>query len=682
VFRVGPDEFRFGSILDRVTHPELAEGYLPIVEIRYLHPHPAQATEDLAINQTPSPAAPEIYRLEAFCATDPALAENGVVFARFSLAQGTIGMVTAEIEARSPLKFAKGRVADAEGRVLACFDRQWKWERGAAHVRIGPGQSAVLVVPTRPLDDPAALEAGAEAYQRQRAKCAKTWKEILGRAMLVETPEPYVNHAWRNLLVQNFQMCRGDRIHYSADNQYDKLYEAEGSDAALAMMLWGYHDQMRRMIVPLLDFTRKGLEFHQAGLKLNDVVQLYWQTRDAAFVESLRPRWEKELRRILEGRTLPYGLFPKERYCGDVGTQVHSLSASAKAWRAVRDMAAVLDDMGRAGEARPLAEAAAEYRQGLLAAIENSARRDVSPPFVPIALLGDEMVHDPITETRIGSYWNLVINYVIGSGIFPPGSPQENWIPQYLQEHGGLALGMLRAGSGPYTFWNSQYRINPLYGMRYIVDTLRRDDPERALVSFYGMLAQGLTRNTFIGGEGAMLTPIDAGGRFFYCPPNSAGNGLVLTVLRHLLIQDFDFDDDGRPETLRLLFGVPRRWLEDGRAIRVRRAPTAFGPVSVEVQSKLREGLVLAEADLPQRNQPQKSLLRVRVPEGWRVVSAQADCSGPTPCAAGNPSSTECAAAEAGGGAVARALEVDERGTVDLTGLQGHVVVRFRVAAR
>jgi len=58
--------------------------------------------------------------------------------------------------------------------------------------------------------------------------------------MSVNVPEPIVNHAWRNLIIQNFTLLNGDRIHYSAGNQYEKLYEAEGSDAALAMMNWGY----------------------------------------------------------------------------------------------------------------------------------------------------------------------------------------------------------------------------------------------------------------------------------------------------------------------------------------------------------------------------------------------------------------------------------------------------------
>ena len=129
-------------------------------------------------------------------------------------------------------------------------------------------------------------------------------------------------------------------------------------------------------------------------------------------------------------------------------------------------------------------------------------------------------------------------------------------------------MGMIRSGGAEFNFWSGEHRVNPLYGTRYALDTLRRDDPERALVSFYGMLAQGLTRNTFVGGEGCTLQPVDDGGRFFYCPPNTAANAHVLSMLRYQLVQDWDLDDDGQPETLRLLFGTSRRWLEMARALK------------------------------------------------------------------------------------------------------------------
>src|SRR5213593_1602018 len=42
-FRVGPDESRFGEFAYRLEHPTLAEGYLPVAQMRYLHQSPIGA---------------------------------------------------------------------------------------------------------------------------------------------------------------------------------------------------------------------------------------------------------------------------------------------------------------------------------------------------------------------------------------------------------------------------------------------------------------------------------------------------------------------------------------------------------------------------------------------------------------------------------------------------------------
>jgi hypothetical protein len=652
VFRVGPDEFRFGDLRDRVSLPELAEGWLPIYEIKYRHPFPAGAEAFTPIDQKPANHEAEVYRLEAFVSTDPALAENAVVFVRFSLAAGSKGIVTVQLDPPAAGQFAQGEIRDAQNDAVVLLDSSWKWERQGAHAQLQPGSSVTLAIPTKPLVA-GVLAFGSDTYAQHRELTVRSWKEIVGRAMLVDVPEPRVNQAWRNLLAQNFMLLNGDRILYSAGNQYEALYEAEGSDAALAMLAWGYADEARRMFVPLLDFTRQGLEHHQAGLKLHDVSRYYWQTRDAEWLRANRPRWEKELNRLLNNRSGPDFLLPAERYCGDIATPVHSLSVEAKAWRALRDLPPVLRAIGDETLAARVAQAEAELKPKLLSAVTRSIRRESSPPFVPIALLANESLHDPITDTRIGSYWNLIINYVIGSRMFPPGSDEELWIPRYLETHGGLCMGMVRAGGGsPNNFWTGPDRINPLYGTRYVVDTLRRDDPDRALVSFYGMLAQGFTRNTLIAGEGCTLEPVDDGGRFFYCPPNSAGNAHFLTMLRNLLVQDWDQDDDGEPETLQLFFGTSRHWLEDGKKIVALRAPTAFGPVSVRMQSRLKAGQVVANVELPTRNPPRQIFLRARVPAGWRVTGANVG---------------------------SRSLTVDERGTVNLSEQRGAVNVNFVV---
>jgi hypothetical protein len=657
-FRVGPDELVFGSIRSRVTEPTLAQGYLPIAEIRYRHQTPVQSEGMVPIDQQRSdlPTTPEIYRLEAFASTDPALADNAVVFVQFSLAQGAKGLITAQFDAGGQVNLQDGKLTDEQGRIVALCDANWRWDRQALHASFGPSNVVVLAIPTKPLTaetNAPRLVASAEAYRQQRQLCAYTWNKLLAEGMNVETPEPVVNNAWRHLLCQNLELVNGDSMRYSAGNQYDAIYEAEGSDAALAFMVWGRERDMRRLMGPLFEFTRKGLEFHQAGFKLQNISRYYWQTRDAGVFKELKPAWEREARRLLDNRTSEHGLFPKEQYCGDIHTPVQSINVNSKAWRALRDLGVTLGEVGEARMGEECLKAAKDYRKTVLTAIETSARHEVTPPFVPVALYDKEPIHDPICEVRMGSYWNIIIGYTIASGIFPPGSQEENWIPHYLEQHGGLCMGMLRAGGSEFNFWTSEYRTNPLYGTRYALDTLRRDDPERALVSLYGMLAQGFTRNTFVCAEGCSLTPQDSGGRIFYCPPNSAANAHFLSMLRYVLVQDWDLDDDGVPETLRLCFATPKRWLEDGKQIKVERAPTAFGPVSVRLQSKLNQGQVLAEVDLPSRNIPKRALLRVRVPDGWHVTSSKAGST---------------------------RLKVDERGTVDLSGLRGKVTLEFKAS--
>lgn len=653
VFRVGPDEFRFGALVDRLEEPTLAEGWLPIVEVRYRHASPVQSEGAVPLSNVRTARPPEIYALEAFAGTEPAWAAHGAVAVKFTLPQGAAGMVAVDFGAAAGLRFADGRLTNAAGDVLAIFDRSWRWERNGARARVTGAAAATLVILTQPMPVAAAAAAGNFDYAAQRSRAVAAWREVVAAGMHVEVPEPRVQDAWRALVAQNVGLIHGDRMHYSAGNQYERLYQGEGSDAALALLLWGHDREMRRLIGPLLDFTRRGLEIHQAGFKLTNVARLYWQTRDGEAVRALRPKWAPEVTRLTEGRTGPHGLYPAERYTGDISTPVQAVGANAQAWRALRDLAAMLAELGETAEAERLGAIAAEFRGTVRAAIDASVRRETSPPFVPVALRGAEPAHDPILRSRIGSYWNITIGYTIGSGIFPPGSPEETWLPRYQERHGGIFLGLVRSGgSEEFNFWTGAERINPLYGLRYTVDTLRRDEPERAILGLYGMLAHGFTRNTFVAGEAGTVLPVDARGRMFYCPPNSAGNGYFLTVLRHLLVQDWDQSDDGVPDTLRLLFATPRRWLEDGKTIAVERAPTAFGPVSLRVESRLSAGEVRARVELPARHRAPRVELRVRVPDGWRVREVEA---------------------------AGRSLPVDERGTVDLSAFTGVVELRCSV---
>ena len=652
-FRVGPDDFRFGDILSRLQHPRLEEGYLPIVQIDYEHPTQKHDSAKTAALKTVE--EPEIYRLEAFVSTEPAASDYGVVFANFKLIAGTTGPVCVSTENKLT-QFSAGKLTNESGLVTAWFDKSWTLERGAIHTKVNTNKSAWVAIFTKPMDIETltntfhSFHDFRSTYEWQRNRCVQRWKDLLSRAMSLETPEPLVNNAWKNLIVQDCSVCSDDHLNYSHGNQYQKMYAAETSDGAVPLMAFGYEEEMRRFLPVILDMNDKRLTNHFASHKLDTVCRFYWQTRDIDFVKSMRPRWQKELDWILNRRE-ENGLLPKDNYCTDIEQPVYSFSSNAKCWAALRDMIPVLEAIGDKETAGRVATIAQKYKKDILAAVDKSIRTETKPPFVPCALFGAEDIHDPITETRIGSYWDLVANYIIGSGIFI-GTEKETWVPNYFETHGGLCMGLTRSAATNHTFWMGKHRTNPLYGMRYVNDCLRRDDVDRALVNFYGMLAHGMTRNTFIGAEGCAIQPLDEGGRQFYCPPNTSSNGEWLWTLRHLLVQDFDLNNDGRPETLRLAFATPKRWLEDGKEIKLERAPTAFGEVSYQIASHLNKNEVVAKVSLPQRNRPEKIYFRARIPDGWKISWANLG---------------------------EKAIGVDQKGTVDLSGLTGEQTIRFAV---
>src|SRR5262245_17142835 len=167
VFRIGPDEFRFGGLRDRRSLPQPTEGWLPIYEVTYRHPYPVQSEGSVPVDQKPLQREAEVYRLEAFVSTDPALAGHAVVFVQFSLAAGSNGLVTVQLDPPAGSQFAAGRLVDPQGQPVVWADRAWKWERAGLHAQLRPGVTATLAIPTRPL----AAEAftfGEESYARHR----------------------------------------------------------------------------------------------------------------------------------------------------------------------------------------------------------------------------------------------------------------------------------------------------------------------------------------------------------------------------------------------------------------------------------------------------------------------------------------------------------------------------------
>lgn len=595
-FFIGEGSETFGAQVERLDGPRYTDGCLPIVYVKY------------------SLGAASVEQ-EAFGLVSRPLADHGAVFVRFTSRQQP-GRIAARIETKARLAAIDNSLRDENGRSLVAFGSSWHFdkEKKELSVSLATGASADLLVMTKPLEG--ALTA-LPNYDDERRQCIATWKALLGRGSTLEIPEPIVQNAWRALVIGNYLIAVGDRMNYSAGNAYDHLYEGECGDAVRSLMLFGHAGDARRMIGPLLAFNRKATRFHVAGHKLQLLAHYYMVTRDADYIREQRAIWEQVVAFIRNSRNTGNGLLPKDNYAGDINQQIYSLNSNANCWRGLRDMAAVLDDIGERDAASGIRAEADAFRKVILDAVAKSERKDSKPPFIPLSLFGNEQRHDPLTATRTGSYYDLMIPYVLGAEIFA-NRERETWIIDYLRQHGGLSMGMIRSMPHQGEF-KDHPGVNVLYGLRYNLTLLRRGDRGHALVGFYGHLAQAMTRDTFIGGEGSRFLHGDEFGRSFYLPPNSASNAAFLTTLRYLLIQDWDLDGDGEPETLRLLDAVPPRWLNDGSDIRAGRMPTAFGELSFTVESRLRQNEIVVSMQRPER--PLKRWqLRLPDPPGYRIV--------------------------------------------------------------
>ncbi len=250
-------------------------------------------------------------------------------------------------------------------------------------------------------------------------------------------------------------------------------------------------------------------------------------------------------------------------------------------------MEAVWKSAGHPKLANSASAIAARLGVGLRRAVEHSERRlPDGSLFLPMRLDSGELPYASVTESRAGSYWNLVAPYALASGFFPPGSPQAKGALAYLLQHGSRLLGLVRAAGyalyGP-DATTTLSGTDQVYGVNAARFMAAMDEPDQLVLSLYGQLAAGMTQNTFVAGEAASVAPLDGlRYRAMYLPPNSVSNDAFLETLRLMLVQE-------PAGGLRLAFATPRAWLAPGKQIVVSAAPTSFGPLSYSLTASAHE---------------------------------------------------------------------------------------------
>jgi hypothetical protein len=569
---------RYGSCLRQLTPATLADGWLPILETRY---H-GFAQESFAAH------VPETDALVSFVRVD------GPGPIHFTLSQRGLR--------RDGDRLLHG------GDTVAVLSRGARWDgrsitypRGTAYVawlgRPAPTQAFAL---------------DAERYDTTRAAIADYWRKRLTEGSSFDVPEPRVMNAERALLVQELTLT----WRYSIGNPYEEFSFPEGVDVAQVMAELGYDAVARSIIRTSLTRSLARYPNWKMGEKLVAVALHYRLFADKSFVDEVTPtlrRYVSTLTRKLDS----HGLLGRERYSSDIPDLVYGFHSQSVVLQGVTQMAAVWAQIGHAADAARARSLAARLGPGLRRAVRASERRlPDSSLFVPARLLDDELPYDTVTQSRSGSYWNLVAPYGLASGILAPGGSEATGALRYLLLHGSRLLGLVRAGA--YALYGRtptppESGTDEVYGINVARFLAQQDEPDQLVLSLYGQLAAAMTPNTFVSGEGATVMPLHGQlYRAMYLPPNGASNAAFLETLHQLLVQE-------TATGLRLAFATPRGWLRPGRRIAVSNAATRFGPLSYSLEAADRT--VRVHLDVPSRRPPATLALRLRLPAGRRIVS-------------------------------------------------------------
>jgi hypothetical protein len=430
-------------------------------------------------------------------------------------------------------------------------------------------------------------------------------------------------------LVLRWRYSVGNAVY---DNEY---YACESGDSLIGLLTYGYTAEARKGMAELVQWDHGPAMYlnWEKAAKLIYATEYWHYTRDDAFIRERVDIYRSYMRDFQNQMAADsYGLLTPQRFSGDIPTALHYIHHQAPAWRGMRDMAHLLGKLGYAQDAAEFGGSAKKLHANLTKAMKDAQRRlPDGSLFVPTELCRPETtVFDPVCDTKLGSYWNLCMSYALCTGFWEMDGEDMDAILDFMYRHGSFVLGLVRfnyypTGIGTYTPKGlAGYYTHGMDNV-YLPPVLRvltaRNETDHLLTAFYSYLAHGMTRGTFMAGEGDSIGVYP--GHFYrsmYGSFTNTQNGAFLQALRGLLLQE-TYDTDGEPSVLRLTPATPKVWLEEGKTIHFQDAPTTVGTVSGKIVSHLKDNRINAEWTLPSRNVPDAIHWRLRLP-GEKQIAA------------------------------------------------------------
>ncbi|MGB9690194.1 hypothetical protein [Thermogutta sp.] len=481
-------------------------------------------------------------------------------------------------------------------------------------------------------------------FDRDSDRVLNFWGKLTQKTTELETPEPWLNRFYHAVLYHNEINCTRD---IAAPRRYARVgslrYGVFPNESVMMIMdlnRRGRHETAQQCLQTFLDFqgtvplpgnfqSTEGLFYGAGGYEsggynkhhgyvMFGMADHWWITRDRQWMAEAAPKLVKACEWVIRerqatmklnpdgSRPLEYGFLPSGGL-EDVQDYWYWLATNVNTAWGLTALSEALADYGHPEASRLLREAQA-YREDVLRGLTEARIR------APVVRLRDgtyvpkypSHLHERgrslgwIRETLEGSLFLLIHR------LLPPESPEGTWILKdyednlYISNAFGYSIPVFER------FWFSRggfsMQANLLDGP---LPYLYRDEIKHFLRAYFNGFASAFYPDVMMCNEhSSPELGYPAGDHF-----KSSDESNVTFWLRLMFIQE-----DG--ENLYLGRAIPRYWLRDGQRLRIERAPTYFGPMSLVMTSHSREGRIEVDMLPPERNPPQTIYLRIRHPDG------------------------------------------------------------------
>ncbi len=352
----------------------------------------------------------------------------------------------------------------------------------------------------------------------------------------------------------------------------------------------------------------KGWAHHMwggSGFKAWAAMEHYRLTGDRAYLEAVYPhmaassRWQESKRRETRASSEPSarGLMP--RGMGDGGLMngsdffgifyTHNILATF----ADRLSAEAAVELGKQAEATELRKIYESALQDLRASLQAGCIQEEGYRWIPDS-----------PDNRGGSRWGMLYA-LFPAGLMEPGDPLITGSLKKI-EHS------ISAGGQPvHTGWMEDGAWVGITLDNVAETHLALGNGDAAMRYLYSSLNHGTPLYTWCEERGLEPgTKKTSGDRQHLWTPVA-----VVRLLRDALVME-------QGDRLHVGLGTARSWLQQGKTVGIREAPTHFGTVSCRIESDVTHQTVRAEIHPPQRRAAREVLLHLRHPERARMRAA------------------------------------------------------------